>query len=771
MLKILIYLIFFSLFSLYAYSQYREVTEIMQNNYLSTEDKITFLLELSNENSKQKPSLSLEASLQGIELIDESINPELIVLLYNEVGFTYIRLENYSEAEKYLEIALDKALQYQIKDLQAKVLNNTGTLYYSQRDYQTAVDYYKKSLELRKELGQKEEIAKSLYNLIIALENQDSKEAYKQALKYVDELIDLYTKIGNSSKVAQFHNTKGDLYYSLSEYEKALNNYLQELRFRQSFEDPDEMGQYYFDVAKIYNVMKNYEKAVENYERVLNYYNENSVDRAQVLTQLGNVYYGWGKYNEALKYYQESLDIANDKSSLKGKAILLNNIGLVYKNMGNYNEALRYCKMSIDIREESGRTDDLNLYFPLTSLAEIYLRLGNNEEALIYLQRALRIAENFNNSKLKKDAHFLLYEVNNAAGYYKNSLAHYEAYNEVKDSLINEDVTKKIAEMNITYETEKKEQENLNLKKTNELQRNYFIVIFVMALILMFVIVNRYLNKQKALKLLKEKNDQIQMQHRELEKLFTQLQIKEQNLSEANATKDKFFSIIAHDLKNPMHSIILSSDLLIHKFRNMSGEQLLQLIKNINKAGSHLANLLENLLQWSRSQSGRIEFNPIKLNLRHITLDTLKYLENTADKKGISLVVDIEESLNAFADPNMISTVLRNLISNAIKFTPDGGYVKMFSIITNGRVSITVEDSGIGISEEDIAKLFRIDVHHTTIGTSKEQGTGLGLILCKEFIEKNNGSIEVSSQEGKGSRFTIHLPLYQPVSVEKAFSG
>jgi signal transduction histidine kinase len=241
--------------------------------------------------------------------------------------------------------------------------------------------------------------------------------------------------------------------------------------------------------------------------------------------------------------------------------------------------------------------------------------------------------------------------------------------------------------------------------------------------------------------------------------MFSQLQTKEENLREANITKDKFFSIIGHDLKNPLHAITLSSELLINNYKYMNSEELEKFIKNINQSGTQITQLLENLLEWARSQSGKITFQPKVLQLKKIIEENIQLHEGSISKKNIHLFYDISNEIMVYADDNMLHTIIRNLISNAVKFSYEGGRIRVE--VTDFNIdfySIAIIDEGIGISESDMDKLFQIDVKHSTVGTSKEKGTGLGLIICREFIQQNGGMIIVESKLGVGSKFSITIP-------------
>lgn len=246
----------------------------------------------------------------------------------------------------------------------------------------------------------------------------------------------------------------------------------------------------------------------------------------------------------------------------------------------------------------------------------------------------------------------------------------------------------------------------------------------------------------------------------ELELLNSQLSESERELRNLNASKDKFFSIIAHDLRSPFTSLIGLSGIMVNDCDTLNNEEIRSFATGINKSAKNVFNLLENLLQWSRIQTGGMEFHPIKVDLYEVVEQASSLLLGNAVKKNIELLSEIQLGSFIYADKNMISSVVQNLTSNAVKFTNSGGTIKISAIELESTYEISISDSGIGINEKDIQKLFRIDVHHTTVGTGNEKGTGLGLVLCKELIEKNNGTISVESQPGKGSIFRFTLPKF-----------
>jgi len=250
---------------------------------------------------------------------------------------------------------------------------------------------------------------------------------------------------------------------------------------------------------------------------------------------------------------------------------------------------------------------------------------------------------------------------------------------------------------------------------------------------------------------LTQKNIEIENQAKELEKQRAELEA-------LNSTKDKFFAIIAHDLKNPFSTVLGLSELLAREFETFDSESLKNFIKQIYKYSNSTFNLLENLLQWSMVQTGRMPLKPQFVNLKDIIKDSVELLDGNAVSKGINIEMSLCEECIAFVDTNQITAVVRNLLTNAIKFTAVDGIVSVSVKPYNEFWLVTIADNGIGISEYDQKKLFKIDSNPTTIGTSQEKGTGLGLILCHEFVERNGGKIWVESALGKGSSFMFTVP-------------
>lgn len=234
--------------------------------------------------------------------------------------------------------------------------------------------------------------------------------------------------------------------------------------------------------------------------------------------------------------------------------------------------------------------------------------------------------------------------------------------------------------------------------------------------------------------------------------------IEEQKLKEAIAIKEKIFTIIAHDLRSPFNSLLGFSELINKEYDSLSGEEKKSIVESIGNISQETFNLLDNLLTWSRSQTDMIDYRKETCSLYSLIDDTIKLQQSIAYEKGIEINNSVDPEIYLCVDKNMIKTAVRNIISNAIKFTANGGFINLSNTANNTFAILKIEDNGLGMEEETLNSLFQISTNEKT-GTHKDSGSGLGLILSKELIEKNGGNIKVESKIGKGSKFEVTLPL------------
>ncbi|MBU2465674.1 MAG: HAMP domain-containing histidine kinase, partial [Bacteroidetes bacterium] len=321
-------------------------------------------------------------------------------------------------------------------------------------------------------------------------------------------------------------------------------------------------------------------------------------------------------------------------------------------------------------------------------------------------------------------------------------------------SIFNEESDRRIEELKVIYEIKEKDAELEALSEQNQLnqriiQKQYQVILITIIAVILFLGIIFVLRRSR-LKIL-EKNKEIRSQK-------DAIQQKNKNLQELNQTKDKFISIISHDLRGPFNSLIGLLEMFIDDYSTIDDEERLTMLKSMHKSSTNTYNLLVNLLDWSRAQRSKIENNPKIFNCHEVVNQVFELLASRAERKSHELINDLPENTETFSDPNLISSILINLVNNAIKFTPKGGTIRVHYIEEANQCRICVDDNGIGIPKEKQQELFKIDSDFRNPGTEKETGTGLGLVLVKEFVDLIGGEIMVSSLPEKGSRFCFTIP-------------
>jgi signal transduction histidine kinase len=385
----------------------------------------------------------------------------------------------------------------------------------------------------------------------------------------------------------------------------------------------------------------------------------------------------------------------------------------------------------------------------------IFFKSGQYQSAIQALTRSIELNDQFNRGlKIKATCENILAKIYEKTGDYRAALEHTKRHIQYANSMALKEKYDQIANLEKRYESEKKEREIerlaaqqqitlIRLRKNKQL-KELGIAGVALLLLLAFLIWLKYLDKKKTNIVLEEKNKVIVQSEHELRVL--------------NASKNKFFSIIAHDLKNPLHTVLGYADLLNKEYDRFGDEDRRKFAHHIYQSTNNIFRLLQNLLEWSRTQTGRMNFSPAIVEYQRLLDNSLNVLKALADQKNIVIKTGNDPELKIFADPFMIETVLRNLINNAIKFTPEGGQIEVSAKKADGQVVVSVSDTGIGISEEETQNLFRIDSKVKRKGTNNEEGTGLGLILCHEFVSRHHGKIWVESTPGKGSEFIFSIP-------------
>lgn len=561
-----------------------------------------------------------------------------------------------------------------------------------------------------------DQLAKSSNNLhqiikVLLLKGQNEyyNSDYEEAISLYYQALDQAEQLRDSALLAKVNLNLGMVYDELEDYTESISFFQKAIEISKAINDSSIIAKTYQNIAISYQNKNELDKALEYNEKA----NQIAVVRhdttmiIDVINNFGTIFYDQKKLNKSLENYLKALDLYQSTGDWKGVAMAYNNLGLVYLDKNEYQKSIDYFNKSLSMARE------LKMH---GFIGDIYSNLT------IYYEQL-------------KD--------------YKKAYYCYDRFNAIYDSLAGEKKNKMIYKIQAKYKLGSNTREIEELKMKNQSQLDairsaksfqvYLVAITILVILLMFA--TFYL-------LVKEK------------RLAAELKNKTQELVELNASKDKFFSIIAHDLKNPFNVLVSYTSILKTDLEMFSKEQLTQIISDLNEASENGYNLLQNLLLWSRSQTNRIHVLKRNFVLADILTDVKSLAELNLINKEQTLSIDVDSKLVVYADKDMVSVIVRNLVFNAVKFSPKGsGIVLKVVSQPDSSVRIDVIDSGIGIAGNNIGKLFVIDKNTTTQGTEGETGTGLGLVLCKEFVEKNGGKIWVESELGKGSVFSFTLPV------------
>lgn len=637
-------------------------------------------------------------------------------------------------------------------------------------------------------------------NLYIELGNNLSYEKPEKAIIYYNQSIQIAKKHKNPNFIGKSYKAIGSFFYEKSDYEEALSNFKLAQIYFEKASNQRESGRAYMNIGNVYlsqnidskayeyflkalriaektNYLKGISAAYNNigliYKerndalKAIDYYNKSlkiatqindKVGISSTLTNIGNVYADEKKFNLAIDYYNKSLKIDTEQQDKFGMVICFNNIGEIYLEQGLYANAKQYYENGIDLAQEIGNKSMLAMLY--LNLSNLNLKELQLEEAYDNAMLSFKYAKLTNEIKAQAQVYELFSEISVAQNNYKKAYEYQKLFKKFNDSVSSSDRLMKIKELDVIFDAENKNKELQNLtdnNRQNEIQitnQKILIYSFIFLIFIVFlftaILFKQNQDKVKMNALLSLKSVQIEDKNKEILE-------QHQNLEKLNDTKDKFFSIIGHDLKNPMNSIIGFSELLSDNYNKYDDEKRNKFI-NIIKESAHRSNeLLENLLTWAQSQSNSIEFHPTKISLKKSIEEVFGLLNVQASKNDITLQSNFSVNCNVIADQNMLLTILRNLVANAIKFSNHNSMVSVIVTPHDKFCEITVKDSGDGIPENEIEYLF--DLHNKSKITKKSKsGSGLGLILCKDFVEKQGGKIWVNSKLGEGSEFTFTLP-------------
>lgn len=613
----------------------------------------------------------------------------------------------------------------------------------------------------------------------LAYNKSDSTELYLQAaiekastlckvnadsaINIIDSAINICNETKSWNEKIRLLRLKGLIYFYKADYGNSLEYTIQSRDL--SIKVGNAHGEIFAlnNISLVYNEQGFHKKAIEMDKEILNRWKTLKIEK-EYAGSYNNIGYGYkliGNHSLALKFYHLALKHALNSSFDNGIEMYYNNIGNLHLDQNLFDSAKYYFQKGLEVSKRNNNKQIISN--SLAYLGEYYIKTKEYKKAVDYLESSLEIAQQLDITYEIEDIAEHLHLAYAKTGNHKKAYTTLMLFKQMADSAKNLEAMQKLTEIEVSSKYEKEKQLQDVIAKNKEIQneldlrkqknlRNIGAVLIILMIIWLSLLYSNYKQKIRNNKKLILHRDEILSQKEEIETQRDEIQ----NL---NNTKDKFFAIIAHDLRNPIGATQQLAELLHFEYDTFTQQKIQNFIEHIYKSSIKTSDLLENLLHWAILQTGKIKANQSKFNLTKVIQENIDLLNNNLIQKELNI-----EFMNCFdcitiADQEMITTVVRNLLQNAIKFSPNKTTITITIDESENFWRISINDQGIGMSIEDQAFIFDMDYDKKKIGKSKEKGTGLGLILCKEFVELNGGIIWVDSILDQGSTFHFTIPI------------
>ncbi len=577
---------------------------------------------------------------------------------------------------------------------------------------------------------------------LLCWENRNSDP--DKAIEYGQMAVSLAKSLNLKMELSDSYNRLGIAYRNKGRYAQALECYFNGLEVSRTHGFDKHLAFQYNNLADLYNRLGLYGRALEFGKRAMEYAQKVNDDYtlAYIYNIMGTIYKNKNELDSALNCFTHSLELRQKIGYNQGIATSHLNIGSIELLREQYSKSLQSIQTAIDLY--SPKNDLQGIAIAYYYKGQLYNKLGNFNNAIYCFDESLKYNESFKNLTVSRDCYNGL-----AYAYAQKKLFDKAYYFSSKATEINDSISLSQYVERLTQLTEAlKYEETLNLQKEREkalaerldFQRNiiklYIAIIILLALIVGLVIYF-YIKRAKDIRLLQAQRDEINM---------------------LNSTKDRFFSILAHDLKNQLTSIVTIAQMVKDKSLAIGDDVLIELSRRLYALGFATNDLLENVLSWIKSQGKQVIARKSNIDLKEFIDRVILTQKPAAEIKNVAINNKVEPGISIHTDADMLSTVVRNLISNAIKFSNAGGRVDVFALQKGNHVEISITDYGVGMPRETTDRLFNTLESLTQPGTMNEQGSGLGLIICNQLVTDLGGQIKVTSEPQRGSTFTVSLP-------------
>ncbi len=626
-------------------------------------------------------------------------------------------------------------------------------------DFQKSFDYSKQAVELANEINNFK--LKIEANRMLGL-NYNLEGDYTSALKYETRCLQLAFAFNDSSNMGLSHSNIGNYYYELGEYDQAYYYLTQGYKILQrsakNSDDSITMNVALHNVGRVFKELGQYEVALKHLklsQKISEIVNDQE-GRPYSLDEIGDVELRMGDYDSALYYLtlsiREGRKLITKKPNTSIKELqpkTFSKIAKAYLYKGDYSKAFAYYDSTFKIHELTG--NKYGIAEVELGRGTVFLKQKNYDEAKFYIEKAVGLSKQINARVLEIACYEQLSMLWENKNDYKKSLEYFKLFKVLDDSLFSNEMEQKLLRDQILFETATRDDQIAALTRSEENQkselkkqefiRNILVVLMALSGILLISVYRSGQRRKQINSLLLQHQEEMEKRSKELEQL--------------NEVKDKFFSIISHDLRSPINALAGLMDLLDKGA--IASHELPVAIKELRVRFNHTRSLMNNLLDWTVLQMDKMNLQASNVLLFKIVEENIELMGSIQSKK-IRMVNNVPQNAIGYADSNTINLVIRNLMTNAIKFTNDGGEIAVSAEPKGNEWVMSVRDNGIGMSDDIQKKLFDKINPYSTRGTANEKGTGLGLILCKEFVEKNGGRIWVESKENKGSTFWFTVP-------------
>ena len=670
----------------------------------------------------------------------------LLVLLFYGINTSYSQLSTKDSLELNIKIARSKDNFSPNDTLFIDMINKLGReLRYFKTDSLLLLS--EQALKFSQSTG----FVKGECNSLLGIGDYYSdKGNHEKGISYYQKALSLATEINDAELIVRTQNNLSGEYGYKGDYAKALSGYLEGVELAKVIDDKLMQSIINENIANLYASQKDYEQALDFYKLVkrINEKIGNDIYSAETMSNMASLYADMGNLEYAMFNVNSSITVFEKNEILDWLAYAYEIKGKTYLKENKFKWALYWYKQSEMLHENL--EDDRGIIDLLNGFAEAYLGLQNDSLSQQYALNAFEISNKLKFKEGTQKCAKTLFKIHKNRKDFDKALEYHELYQQLSDTLSRNENKKSLTMLKTKIEHDKQKEDLINQnEKALAKQKNY--VYAALSILLIFLVVTFLMKRSERIQ--KKLNKELFAKTAELVK-------HEKELRDSNETKDKLFSIIGHDLRGPIGAF--QGLLKLYRDKEISQEEFLDFIPKLGADIDNISFTLNNLLSWGQTQMNGSVTKPSVIAIDNIVNDNINLLSEIATSKSIKLINQLPSNTMVWSDGNQIDIVLRNLISNALKFTPEKGMITIGAIERTNNWEISVRDTGVGMDKGTLEKLFMINSNYTTYGTNNEKGTGLGLSLCKEMVEKNNGTIWVESIINRGSSFNFTVPKAKP---------